>query len=177
VAVAMPAPGRILLSWGTALTQAVNDLLAADILLAANRPTFHIRHGLSQNFGSGQWTWVDFNLVEIDSHGGYDAAHPARYTAKVRGWYRLSGGIGWWEQTGGYRGIRWHKNENILDSGEASQPFINGQASMTARTTMVALNVGDWVALQAMQGSGQTRPSIGGGPHGASMTVEYVRPI
>lgn len=177
MAIALPAAGRVLLSWGVAITQAVNDLLAADTLLAADRPTAQLRHGISVNIPPNQWTPLEYNQAHVDSHGGWNSAAPTRYTAQQPGWYLIAGACGWNPTaTTGMRGVRWRTNgTTVLDVCEVLLPAAASVMVVPARTMLVALNPGEYIEMQVFQSATVPVATFGGFNTGGSMTIHWVR--
>ena len=100
------------------------------------------------------WTNVVFDTEDFDD----DAMHLASgsgIVAQRAGRYELSGGIGFAANATGRRGARWTVNNTAVDGSEVIVMTTSSlTCSISVRTVVVELAVGDTVRLQGYQESG-----------------------
>jgi len=87
----------------------------------------------------------------------------------------VTGSVGFSADTGGKREEYLDKNGTLVQT-ESALPLANGNATYVGLSTLVALNAGDWVELEAYQGSGGTLTAFGCSVAGACprFTMNFV---
>lgn len=120
----------------------------AEMILTAN-----------MNIAHNTFVPIEWDGVGHDSHTGWSAGTPTRYTAQVQGRYLLFGGIEFGDYTGGRRSARWALNGSPM--GRSTSTIVapssgSGITAVPCRVISVQLSIGDYVELQAFQSSGGT---------------------
>lgn len=144
-------------NWGKPMTDAMNQLW-----LIANPPNFRVYQTVSANIATGGWTTMDFQAEEFDTDNGHDnSTNPSRYTVVTAGLWSFSGKVAWDNNTTDRRQTRWFKNGTTVVLG--SENSVAPASTLTiqqAATVEVRMAVGDYIQLQAGQGSGGTRTTF-----------------
>lgn len=130
------------------------------------------------DFGINGYTDVFLQTEDLDTDNGHNpAGNPERYYAPIKGVYRISGGAAFDANATGVRGARFAKNGNTVIPGSATttQPLVGVPTVVAARTVLYQLNAGDYVTLQAVQGSGgNLNLAIGANGENSTLTIELV---
>ncbi|WP_436772074.1 hypothetical protein [Yinghuangia sp. YIM S09857] len=102
------------------------------------------------------FTPITLGVADIDTHGGWSAGAPARYTAQVAGVYQLAGSVSYNQVGGGGRGMVLRVNGGTYVRGSGA--FSAGSSSTITVPASAPrdwyLAVGDYVELCAYQTSG-----------------------
>lgn len=125
--------------------------------------------------GSGQWPSAASSSMSATAynaaHGGIVAASADAVTAKVDGWFRITGNVGWQTNTNGMRSLRIFKNGADLPIPLASiVPVPSGGLAPQSATGLVQASANDYFNLVLSQNSGATLN------YSAQLTVEFVAP-
>jgi hypothetical protein len=146
---------------GVGSSTEANAYIRDPIRFLLNPPLARLRSGAAQSLTNSTWTSLNLNTEEVDKDpsgaGGHDnVTNNSRFTAVYAGWYRVSGKAGIWPaNTTGRRGVRYAVNGVAVI---ASKILLQGAASSAGDTpcasTLLFLNVGDYVEVQGFQESG-----------------------
>lgn len=160
----MPAVPQTKATWtdGTDALSSTNlhAYLRDPIRYLMSRPVAQLRRNSAQSVPTGTWTAINFTVEDIDSDpdgiGGHStSSNTSRYTVRYPGLYQITGGVGWDANTTGRRGIRLAKNGTVIDGSAVLAPANSaGETAYPARPTLVTLDEGDYVEMQAYQASG-----------------------
>jgi hypothetical protein len=153
----------------------VEDLQDAEISAVGMRPS------AATNLTTSTWTTISFGAEQFDTHNGHSTVtNTSRYVAAQDGYYLLMGMVVYEYHATGLRYTRWHVNGIGLTGGSVIMPAHSagsGGLSVPAMTTIVALEIGDYVELQGHQSSGTTLATEDLATHASNMSVYYLRPL
>ncbi|SCL43395.1 hypothetical protein GA0074692_6860 [Micromonospora pallida] len=148
------------------------------------KPAAKVRQSVTQSFTSGTWTAVLFGVedfdTDLDGIGGHStSSSTSRYTARYPGLYLCGGGISWANNTTGRRGVRWAVNgSSVLGTEVLIQSTAGANVnSVVARTTLIYLDIGDYVELYAMQDSGAALGTAVTADNQPAMSVTWDRMV
>ncbi len=148
--------------------------------LTDTKVLFRARRVAAQSIPNASQTEIDWDTVDVDTHGGWTSDFPDEWRAPFPGWYQLSGGAGWVSGgTGtGRRGAFWRINHVEYDGGGVFMANVGstGTHSLTARVMTVSLDAGDIVSLGVFQEQGSAL-NTAGGAHSPSIDVQYIRAL
>lgn len=171
---AVPAPPTFVNL--TTLTLAELNALVAAISFNLNPPIARLRQTSAQSLTNGAPTAITMDTHDEDSVNGHStSSNTSRYTAVYAGWYRVSGGVSYAVNSTGVRAAYWYVNGSVINGSEAMGPSSTAVFhSTSARSTLVYLNVGDYVELYGYQTSGAGLNTAVSGQSSSSMSVEWV---
>lgn len=155
----------------------VRDVLR--FLLA--KPIAQLKQIVAQSLTTATWTSITFTSEVVDTDpdgtGGHSTSvNTSRWTARYPGWAWLGGGVGFAASATGQRACRWAVNGSAVDgSSTFGPPGASFETAVPARGMFVFLAEGDYVELQAWQGSGGALLTIATGEHSCSMGVGWGR--
>ena len=167
---------------GVATTSEANAYIRDPIAFLLNRPVADVYSTVAQSIPSGAFTSVLFELEAVDTDpdgtGGHStSSNTSRYTARYAGWYTCSGKVSYDVNATSYRGATFAVNGTAVARTGVLMP--NNGAAMAMVVVLpdheIFLNVGDYVEVQGIQGSGaplNTATALG---WYASMKVEWSR--
>jgi hypothetical protein len=121
-----------------------------------NAPAMIARQTAAQNIGSGAWTPVSYDTVDLDTYGAHSASTPSRFTAPLPGVYRVCGQCDIAPNANGFRSIRIQVNGGAQVIAKVQIPAINGVDTALSTTADVFLNAGDYIEIALYQSSGAT---------------------
>lgn len=141
---------------------------------------FRARRSAGQSIPNASETEIEWDTVDVDTHGGYTSDFPTDWVAPYAGWYHLTGGCGWASGgTGtGRRGAFWRVNHvgvngaGVLMSGVGS----TGTHCISARGVDVFLEAGDSVQMTSFQEQGSALNTAPSSSQSPSIDIAYVRP-
>lgn len=146
--------------------------------LTDTKVLFRARRAAAQLIDNASEEEIEWDAVDVDTHGGFTTSFPTDWVASIPGWYQLSGGVGFAAGgTGlGRRGTTWRRNHVALDG---SNIFVVAGStsvhSIPGRTTVVSLEVGDSVQMTAFQDQG-VGLNTATGSSSPSVDITYLRP-
>lgn len=132
--------------------QLSNDTDTRVVAFAANKTA-------AQSIPNNSYTVIDFNSVEINTHGSTYAA--GAYTAPVSGYYRVGFNFNFASGSGGTIFALLNKNGAGF-ARVSTQPFASSQSGGTG-STVLYLNAGENVSLSVIQLSGSAQNLEGAG--------------
>lgn len=116
-----------------------------------------IKQTSTQNFTSSNGAALVMHTADTNRLNGWSSG--SRYSAPVKGIYEFTGGITFGGNATGYRAAMWYVNGSQFN-GATTQIATGTTASVSttvnARTSVIGLNVGDYVELWGAQNSGAT---------------------
>lgn len=154
----------------------VLNQLADAVRFALAPPLFRGRQTSVQPLTTGTFTAITWDTEDVDSANGHDTStNPSRYTAQYAGWYQVSGGVSFANNSTGYRQTVWGVNGSLIFDYFASMGAVNGTGTRSvARTLMVYLAIGDYVELHGWQnGSASLNTEVASGTQ-SSINVRWV---
>lgn len=164
---------------GVLTSSTLNAYVRDPLEFLLNPPAARVRQAAAQALATSVWTSITFDTEDLDSHAGWDAGTPARYTAQETGWYWCSGGVGFVPNTTGIRGARLAVGGVGLDGTEVINPTstsVGVGSRIGVRASLVLLSEGDYVEVQGFQSSGGALNTSVGSTDQPSMDVAWARP-
>jgi hypothetical protein len=147
--------------------------------LTDTRILFEARRVAAQSIPNASETEIEWDTIDVDTHGGWAAGFETDWTAPFAGWYHLTGGCGWASGgTGtGRRGVFWRINHVGANGGGVLMSNVGstGTHCIAARGITVPLEAGDSVQLTSFQEQGSALNTVGG-TQGPSISISYERP-
>lgn len=137
-----------------------------------NPPIGAFTQGTTQTLSSG-WTVLTFDQTTVDTYGGHsNTVNPSRYTAQVVGWYVVAGTAVLGNNATGGRGCLVGRNSvHVPGSGALVQAANGLPTGVSDAAWPVFLNVGDFVEVSGIQGSGGSLSTTFSGDLASSMSV------
>jgi hypothetical protein len=147
------------------------------IIPVAGAPAIRLRQTVAQSIpGSSVYVALTFTTEDIlDVYANHDnAVNPSRITASVPGVYELTGAWNQLNSTGGNRFSEWFKNGVAIP---ASWSFYSAGTigGMPFRSTLVRLEVGDYVEIKVAQDTAGALNTVVGGQQDPTMQAVWVR--
>lgn len=135
-----------------------------------------LRQTVAQSMATGTNVKISFDIFEGDRLGGYSTGAKTRYTCQVRGTYEFSGGVSWQSNATGYRKTNLYLNNAIASSNISGVNAISGVAtSCDVRTTIIKMNVGDYVELGALHNAGvAVNTEVSSSGYFSNLSVKYL---
>lgn len=147
--------------------------------LTDTKVLFRARRVAAQSIANASETEIQWDTVDVDTHGGFTTDFPTNWVAPFPGWYDLSGGCGWASGgTGtGRRGVFWRINHAAADGAGVLMANVGstGTHCITARAITIPLAAGDSVQMTSFQEQGSALNTVGGS-QGPSISISYNRP-
>lgn len=136
--------------------------------------TANLYPGTAQNVSNATFVKVNLAAAVIDRVGGLNVS-TNRYDIKTTGDYKIFGQITYASNATGIRGSYILVSKKGITSYVATTlvPAVNGNVTMAATSSLVTLEAGDYVELQAYQSSGSLL-AIGTSSEQTFLTVERV---
>lgn len=160
-------------------TQASNQFnrLADRVAFLLAPPLAILRQTVAQSIPNNAMTALLFDTEDLDREGGHStSSNTSRYTAQTAGYYEVSGAVGFTGNATGSRLAQINVNgtgQNGTEVGWGTVPN-SGHLEIVVPSTMVYLNVGDYVELAAFQSSGGALNTFLSGVIQARMNVRWV---
>lgn len=145
--------------------------------LTDTRVLFRALRAATQSIPTASETEIEWDSVDVDTHGGWNSDFPTDWIAPFDGWYDISGGCGWNGGGVSRRGVFFRVNHVSVDGAGAL--FTGGSAgsnSIPGRPVTLSLNAGDSIQLAAYQDSGGPINTLGTGSQCPSIAISYNRP-
>lgn len=142
-----------------AIEATVQAQIAAQTLLANNRPRAYLRMTSATACPNATFTILPFNAENIDSHNGHSTVTlNTRYIVQVAGDYHCSGGVEFTTNGTGSRGCTWYKNGVEYDNAQALIPTTGAVIPTTvpAHSVIIPCIVGDYIEFAGYQSAGGT---------------------
>lgn len=161
---------------GVATSSEANAYIRDPIAYMLARPIAKLRQTVAQSLTSGAFTPITFTTEDVDSAGAHDTVtNTSRYTAVYAGWYLVSYTVGFAVSATGRRIAYLTVNGTAVGgTGVALGAFATFATVITA-SSMVFLNVGDYVEVNGYQDSGgPLNTSVAQAYEMSSMTVIWV---
>lgn len=134
------------------------NALAAALTWAQSPPKAVLRSAAAQSIPNTTWTSLTWDTEDDDSVDGHStSSNPSRYTAVYAGWYLVNGVYAAAANATSKRMTRWAVNGTAVTSTMVALPPVTVAANGTACPAvgkLVYLGIGDYVELQAWQGTG-----------------------
>ncbi|MFD5050883.1 hypothetical protein ACFWMH_10630 [Streptomyces tendae] len=130
------------------------DLIGRVVFLANRNASQTISSGGDTGSNALQWDAVDLDLL-----GGWNAGQPTRWTAPRAGWWTFQGAVAFNNSSAGtIRECCWYVNGGLISMGR-SRPIVSSSIANTALTVDARavprlMAVGDYVELIPAQNSG-----------------------
>lgn len=111
------------------------------------------------------FTKIQFDTTVDDNWGGHsNTTNNSRYTCQVAGMYLVRGCAGWTANATGNRLVQIYVNGSAVSYAQTQHLAATASNNaMTEATSLVRLNVGDYVETWAFQGSGGSLSLIAAG--------------
>lgn len=174
-------PTPPLWSPGVLSTSQLNQLSAA-VNFLLRPPIAKLRQTVAQTLTTGVGSAVTFTTesvdTDVDGTGGHDTSvNTSRYTARYPGWYGVAAGVSFIGNATGIRLVRFAVNGVADDASDSL--LINAGAGNTqrqpSRTTIVYLDIGDYVETIATQTSGGNLNTVAtAGGEQSHMSIWYL---
>lgn len=132
--------------------QAVNNFLS-------NRPAFRANSTAGQSVPNNSWQPIQFNSVLLDTDAGHSSiVNNTRYTCQVAGVYWVKGSIAWNPDSSAAcrTDTSIAKNGSTVSGSATFMYRLTFEFTGYAASTLLRLNVGDYVELWVRQFSGVT---------------------
>lgn len=141
-----------------------------------NVPAAYVTQTATQTLTSSSWGVLSFDVTVFDSYGGHsNSVNNSRYTAQVAGWYIVFGCACTAANSTGQRGAAAAKNGTRI---QGAAGFIQATSALSpappSPPTIVFLNVGDYVEINAYQNSGGNLATAASADLDSSMTVVWI---
>ncbi|WP_433537601.1 hypothetical protein ACQPZK_07600 [Micromonospora sp. CA-249363] len=155
-------------------------LTAARLGFLVQPPLARLRQTVAQAIPNITATALTFTTEvvdnDIDGVGGHSTTtNTTRWTARYPGWYRVSGGCAFANNSTGFRLLSWSVNGSIIPGVDVLLAAVSGNTTrIPARTAVIYLNEGDYLELKAYQSSGGSLNTAVGSDEQASMDVLWV---
>jgi hypothetical protein len=107
-----------------------------------------------------------------DNYGGHSGASPTRYTVQVPGLYLLTANLGWGGNSATYRILDILVNGSFAPGGRVTAIGVSGITQAMNVSTLVQLNVGDYVEMAATSGTAVATTT--NGTYGPYLTCTWV---
>lgn len=119
-------------------------------------PIFQGRQTVAQTLTTAVFAAVTLDAEDVDSAGGHSTVtNTSRYVAQYAGWYDVAGGIGYASNATSYRAGDLRTNGTALNGTQSNIVALTSSVSNVGLpTTLVFLNVSDYVEMFALQNSG-----------------------
>jgi hypothetical protein len=147
--------------------------------LTDTRVMFSARRVAAQSIPNASETEIQWDTIDVDTHGAWNPGFPTDFVAPFAGWYDLTGGCGWSSGgTGtGRRGAFWRKNHASIDAGGVLMSNVGstGTHCIAARAFTVFLEAGQSAQLTAFQEQGSALNTTSGS-QGPGICISYNRP-
>jgi len=140
-------------------------------------PMAQLYQTVAQTLTTSVFAPISMGAAAIDTVGGWNATNPTRYTSQLAGTYQLSGQIAYAPNATGVRDSRIYKNgATLMPLCQAIENAVSaGQHNLVVPTTLVHMEVGDYVEIWAYQSSGGSLATVYNGVNNTSgMNVLYV---
>lgn len=128
-------------------------------LAAVERPTwpevnplFSAAQTASQSIPGFVWVPISLQSVIVDNMAGFATASPSRYTAQRAGWYIASGVVGFANGGTSFRAVKLTVNGADVPGSSQDAAASGDYTVVSAPSTPVYLNIGDYVELQGFAG-------------------------
>lgn len=152
----LPVPVPRTWTVGEVGTGAYENSLRDALNFLLNVPACFVTQTATQSLSSGTWAALGFDVTVFDSYGAHsNSTNNSRMTAQVAGWYMVFGCACTASNATGQRGAAASKNGTRIQGGTG---FMQTTSTLTptipSPPSIVFLNVGDYVEIQAYQNSG-----------------------
>ena len=141
----------------------------------SRRPLCKIRQTVAQSIPASTSTAITFDTEDIDYDNGHSiTVNTSRYTAQTAGWYLACFMVAYSGNATGSRGafLRLNGTTGVNGGAAVVQAAPATNATDVAGATLVYLNVGDYVEVTAIQGSGGSMNTDVGDQ--SSLTIQWV---
>lgn len=172
----LPVPSPRTFTVGETETASYLNSLRDALTFLVNVPAAYVTQSATQNLTSSTWTALSYDQSVFDSYGGHsNSVSNSRYTAQVAGWYMVFGCACFASNTTGQRGAAVAKNGTRI---QGAAGFIQTTSALNpappSPPTIVFLNVGDYVEIQAYQNGANPLATASGSDLDSSMTVVWL---
>lgn len=137
-----------------------------------------LRQTSVQSLANGTSVPINFDVADIDTVGGWDAALPSRYTSHVpgRAIFQCSGGVTFAANGTGIRTVQFRVNggSDMAGTGVSHPANATLTQRIASRTSHILLNEGDYVEIAAFQNSGGALNTGVTGIEQSTLEVRYV---
>jgi hypothetical protein len=120
-------------------------------------PLAVLRTLTKQAIPNNTWTAVAWDTVDVDTHAGWAAANPTRYTASVPGWFEVDARADLAASTAAFRSLLFQIN-GVNDASsrmaKVQVPPVGGVDTSLTTSTCLYLNTGDYLEALVFQFSG-----------------------
>lgn len=163
---------------GTPISSSLYGIpVAGDIPILAQPPLAKMRNSTTQSIATATVTALTWDTEDYDTVGGHStSSNTSRYTCQTgyAGYYRLNGTV-WWagSAAGSYRRCLFSVNGSTVAGSCNSEPPVAGIISVIS-STIVFLNVGDYVECDAQQDSGGALSTTGTGSTQSWFEVQWI---
>ena len=141
-------------------------------------PIATLRQTVAQSLPNNTSTAIDFDVADIDTAGGWNAALPSRYTSMMpgRSVYQCSGGIGFAGNAAGVRTVQFRVNAgaDMAGTGVSAPGTAAVTQRMASRTSHVILDEGSFVQITGFQNTGGALNTVVTGVEQSTLEVRYV---
>ncbi|ROO51470.1 hypothetical protein EDC02_6348 [Micromonospora sp. Llam0] len=150
-----------------------------DLATLVDPPAAVLRKSSAQEILASTDTSVEWDVAELDTHGGWDSGEPTRYTCQVDGWYEVAGHIMWEPYVADRRlSWLWLNGVSVLGSREVIWPATSDTALSVARAPLLRMETGDYVEVRVRQATATPLDVQSGTNQAASaLYVHYRRPL
>lgn len=171
----MPVPSTHDFADGLATSTEMNSYVRDPIQFLLAPPIANLRQTAAQSLTTAVVTALTFNTEDVDSAGGHDnVTNNSRYSANYAGWYQVSCGAAFSANATGQRFVQLKVNGSDANGTGAE---INATAALNClvagRTTLIYLNVSDYVEAYAFQNSGGNLNTAVTTYEHSSLTVQW----
>ncbi|MGW4199811.1 hypothetical protein [Streptomyces sp. NPDC004726] len=135
---------------------------------------FSVSQTAMQTVGSGPWTPMQLNSVDVDDSGGWNGTDT--YTVPRTGWWRVSAHIAWTgDSPNGSRGARVLINGIGLPRGTWLTLAGTSSAIVVGGQCLVRLTAGNTLQLAGSQNSTVSVRTLGGSGYYCNLSAEWIR--
>lgn len=158
--------------WANSVQALINALRTAVTSLLAPAAC-RARQIVAQSIANNTWVALTMTAEDLDTAGGHSTSvNTSRYTAVTAGTYLVTGGSSWVNNVTGVRGARIAKNGTGINGSEAVVGAAPSSGNrVAAKTILVALAIGDYVEIEALQTSGGALNTVATSSDQSDMTV------
>lgn len=146
--VSMQAPSTLITGslWNTQFGAVANWYLGAPMIVW--------RQSASQSVPNGGWIPLNFDTIDLDTHGVHSTANPSRFTAPYAGWHAVTAQCDFAANAAGARELKFALNGGVVSDAKAMTMAVNGYDTALSVATEVYLSQGEYLEIWAWQNSG-----------------------